>query len=88
MLNRRDHRKLLVIDDRVAYFGGMNIVDVSSAVAVARAEHLPMSAGWRDVHVRLDGPQQGEIAESFDRSWRRRVASRCRDSRATTVRLN
>jgi cardiolipin synthase len=71
VLNRRDHRKLLVIDDRVAYFGGMNIVDVSSAVAVARAEHLPMSAGWRDVHVRLDGPQQGAIAESFDRSWRR-----------------
>ncbi len=71
VLNRRDHRKLLVIDDHVAYFGGMNIVDVSSAVAVARAEHLPMSAGWRDVHVRLDGPQQAEIAESFDRSWRR-----------------
>jgi cardiolipin synthase A/B len=70
LLNHRDHRKLLVIDDRLAYFGGMNIVDVSSAVA-ARAEHLPLSAGWRDVHVRLEGPQQAEIAESFDRSWRR-----------------
>ena len=27
ILNRRNHRKLLVIDDRVAFFGGMNIVD-------------------------------------------------------------
>jgi cardiolipin synthase len=71
VLNHRDHRKLLVIDDRIAYFGGMNIVDVSSAATAARAEHLPMSAAWRDVHVRLAGPQQEEIAESFDRSWQR-----------------
>jgi cardiolipin synthase len=71
VLNRRDHRKLLVIDDRVAYFGGMNVVDTASAPAVRRAEHLPSSAGWRDVHVRLEGPAQRAVAESFDRSWRR-----------------
>src|SRR5438477_12324723 len=29
VLNRRNHRKLLVIDDRVAYFGGMNVADVT-----------------------------------------------------------
>ena len=33
ILNRRNHRKLLVIDDTVAYFGGMNLVDTSSAAA-------------------------------------------------------
>lgn len=73
VLNRRDHRKLLIIDDRVAYFGGMNIVDAASieSPAVVKAEHLPSSAGWRDVHVRLEGPKQPEVAESFDRSWRR-----------------
>jgi cardiolipin synthase len=71
ILNRRDHRKLLVLDDRVAYFGGMNVVDPASARAVQRAELLAPSAGWRDVHVRLTGPQQGQVAESFDRSWRR-----------------
>lgn len=71
ILNRRNHRKLLVVDDRVAYFGGMNITDVSSFRAVDQAEHLPASAGWRDVHVRLTGPQQREVAESFERSWRR-----------------
>ncbi len=70
-LNRRDHRKLIVIDDRVAYFGGMNLVDQSHAAIVEQAESLPSSAGWRDVHVRLTGPQQGEVAESFARSWRR-----------------
>jgi cardiolipin synthase len=71
VLNRRDHRKLLVIDDRVGYFGGMNIVDTASAPTVRQAEHLPSSAGWRDVHVRLEGPAQRQLAESLDRSWRR-----------------
>jgi cardiolipin synthase A/B len=73
ILNRRNHRKLLIIDDRVAYFGGMNIVDQTKAATVeqARAEHLPKSAGWRDVHVRLVGPRQAELADNMDRLWRR-----------------
>src|SRR5438132_14313610 len=37
ILNRRNHRKLLVIDDRVAYFGGMNLVDQSSTVTIEQA---------------------------------------------------
>jgi cardiolipin synthase len=70
ILNRRNHRKLLVLDDRVAYFGGMNVVDTTLGLVVSK-EALPASAGWRDVHIRLAGPQQGEVAESFERSWRR-----------------
>jgi cardiolipin synthase len=71
--HRRDHRKLLVIDDRVAYFGGMNIVDQSGihTVEEAKAHNLPASAGWRDVHVRLAGPRQPEVAEAFAGLWRR-----------------
>jgi cardiolipin synthase len=69
-LNRRNHRKLLVVDDRVAYFGGMNLVDQSGIHTYAEMEALPASAGWRDVHVRLTGPQADEVAESFERSWR------------------
>lgn len=71
VLNRRNHRKLVVIDDYVAYFGGMNLVDQGSAALIERAEHLPISAAWRDIHVRLTGPQQNELADSFERSWRR-----------------
>jgi cardiolipin synthase len=70
ILNRRNHRKLLVLDDTIAYFGGMNVVDTTLGL-VAGPEALPTSAGWRDVHVRLTGPQQREVAESFERSWRR-----------------
>ncbi len=73
IFNRRSHRKLLIVDDLVAYFGGMNIVDqrgLESAEAV-KAAHLPASAGWRDVHVRLTGPQLPEIAAASDRLWQR-----------------
>lgn len=71
VLNRRDHRKLMVIDDRIAYFGGMNLFDQSSAAGIEQAGSFPGSAGWRDVHVRLVGPKQAEVAESFERSWGR-----------------
>jgi cardiolipin synthase len=70
ILNRRNHRKLLVVDDAAAYFGGMNMVDTTLGGG-PQAGELPVSAGWRDVHVRMTGPQQGEVAESFERSWRR-----------------
>jgi cardiolipin synthase A/B len=69
ILNRRNHRKLLVLDDTSAYFGGMNLVDTTLG-GRAGPEELPPSAGWRDVHLRLTGPQQREVAESFERSWR------------------
>ncbi len=73
VLNQRNHRKLLVIDERIAYFGGMNVVDQSGihSAADARLRHLPALAGWRDVHVRLVGSQQAEVAESFARLWKR-----------------
>jgi cardiolipin synthase len=69
VLNRRNHRKLIVLDDRIGYFGGMNLVDAASVRNVGQVESLSFSSGWRDVHVRLDGPQQAELAESFERSW-------------------
>jgi cardiolipin synthase len=71
ILNRRNHRKLLVLDDSVAYFGGMNVVDTTLSLGPRPSPDLPGSSGWRDVHVRLTGPQQREVAESFERSWRR-----------------
>jgi len=70
MLNRRNHRKLLVVDDAVGYFGGMNVVDQSGTTTVEQARaRLPVSSGWRDLHVRLCGPQQAELAASCQRMW-------------------
>ena len=71
IFNRRDHRKLMIIDNTIGYFGGMNLIDNVENVDQQKKEDRPTSSGWRDVHVRLDGPHQPELAESFDRSWRR-----------------
>jgi cardiolipin synthase A/B len=73
ILNQRNHRKLLVVDEQIAYFGGMNVVDQSGihTPADAKSRHLPAQAGWRDVHVRMVGPRQAEIAASCQRLWRR-----------------
>ena len=73
ILNRRDHRKILVIDDSAAYFGGMNIIDNVENIQQLKEQERPKSSGWRDVHLRLAGPQQCELAESFERSWSRAV---------------
>ena len=69
--NRRNHRKLLIIDDRVAYFGGMNIADHACETPGESPKRACMAIGWRDVHVRLQGPLQHEFAASFELSWRR-----------------
>jgi cardiolipin synthase len=71
--NQRDHRKLLIVDDRIAYFGGMNVIDQSGIHSRddAKRRHLPASAGWRDVHARMVGDRQGELAAIFERLWNR-----------------
>ncbi len=72
VLNRRNHRKVLVVDDEVAYFGGMNVLDQrTDDPAPAPLGRLHRPSGWRDVHVRMSGPRQAEVADSFERSWRR-----------------
>ncbi len=70
IFNRRDHRKLLVVDDRCAYFGGMNIVDHGRDWRYLNLDDraAPMT-GWRDMHIRMEGPQQQQLTESFERSW-------------------
>jgi cardiolipin synthase len=71
LFNQRNHRKLIVIDDQIGYFGGMNIVDQSQVHSVEdeRRRHLPSSSGWRDVHVRMVGPRQRELARAIEELW-------------------
>lgn len=57
--NRRNHRKLLVVDEQVAYLGGFNVHAESSRAAVG-------DAAWRDAHVRLTGASAVEAARLFD----------------------
>jgi len=58
----RDHRKVLVVDGRVAFTGGVNISDDHAA---------PEKGGrdWHDVHVRLEGPAAHELDRVFRALW-------------------
>ena len=46
----RDHRKILVVDGRTAFTGGMNIGDEYGS---SLSKH---GGPWRDTHVKIDGP--------------------------------
>ncbi len=75
-LNNRDHRKLLVIDGRVAFTGGINISDTySSRPSGRRGLSRPAAAapnvatGWRDTHVKIEGPAVAEFQKLFLDTW-------------------
>lgn len=62
-LNRRNHRKLQIIDGKTAYFGGFNVGD----------EYLGRKADmgdWRDYHLRLIGKGVEDIQTQFLKDWR------------------
>jgi cardiolipin synthase len=62
VLSRRDHRKILVVDDEIAFTGGINI----SRHYVPEAQG---GAGWHDVHCRVRGPVVLDLARLFRRVW-------------------
>ncbi len=76
-LNNRDHRKLLVIDGRIAFTGGINISDTYSSGPSGsgrrkRAAGMPRTTvGWRDTHIRIEGPAVAEFQKLFLDTWRR-----------------
>lgn len=61
--NRRSHRKLLVVDDRVAYVGGFNIHRESSRQCYGESR-------WRDTHAEVSGALAADAAYLFDAFWR------------------
>ncbi|MET3960191.1 cardiolipin synthase [Marmoricola sp. OAE513] len=52
----RDHRKVLVVDDSVAFVGGFNI-------------GAPYATEWRDTHCRITGPAVWDLKRSFADFW-------------------
>lgn len=61
-LLRRNHRKLLVIDGKIGFAGGLNIGDEW------RPKELG-GKGWHDVHLRIDGPAVRELAKLPVSTW-------------------
>jgi cardiolipin synthase len=71
-INNRNHRKLMVVDGRVGFTGGINFhreySNSSSAVIFDRKREKPQYF-WRDTHVRIEGPAVREMQKSFMEMW-------------------
>lgn len=70
-LNQRDHRKLLVVDGRTAFLGGINISSVYSGGSrrVAKSPPTEGSLAWRDTDLQLQGPVVAELQKLFIATW-------------------
>ena len=71
LLNNRDHRKLLVVDGRIALIGGINISASYSSGPSMRSARKPgaNALGWRDTHLQIEGPVVAEFQKLFLDTW-------------------
>ena len=72
-LNNRDHRKILVVDRRIAFTGGVNISSVYSSGSFSgggATRSDVKKSGWRDTHVQLEGPVVDTMLDLFEASWK------------------
>ena len=69
--NNRDHRKLLIVDGRTAFLGGINISSVYSTGSSGRGSDGPVDPknGWRDTDVQIDGPVVAGFQKLFLQTW-------------------
>ena len=58
----RDHRKIVVIDGKIGYTGGMNIADYY-------INGLPEIGEWRDMHARIEGKAVNDLQDIFLDMW-------------------
>jgi cardiolipin synthase A/B len=75
-INHRDHRKLLLIDGKTVFVGGVNISEAYKLKLKLKnyfgdsddvdIDKLP----WRDTQVRIEGPVVGEFESLFLQTWK------------------
>lgn len=61
-MNNRTHRKVLVVDGKVGFTGGVGIADTWSG-------HAQDAAHWRDTHFRVEGPVVAQMQAVFMDNW-------------------
>jgi cardiolipin synthase A/B len=61
-INNRTHRKLLVVDGRIGFTGGVGIADEWTG-------HAQDPDHWRDTHYRIEGPAVAQMQAAFLDNW-------------------
>ena len=76
--NNRSHRKIVVVDGKIGFTGGMNVGD----------EYLglnPEIGEWRDTHLRIEGPTVWQLQQVFAEDWYYSTDEQLTDSRLFPV---
>ncbi|HCN54550.1 MAG TPA: cardiolipin synthase [Prevotella sp.] len=60
----RDHRKIVIIDGKIAYTGGMNVADYY-------IKGTKQVGSWRDMHCRIEGHEVNTLQKIFLRTWKK-----------------
>ena len=58
----RDHRKIVIIDGKIAYTGGMNVADYY-------IKGTEIVGSWHDMHCRIEGDEVNTLQKIFLRMW-------------------
>jgi len=70
-LAKSDHRKILIVDGKVAITGGINISQVYSNAPSGVGDEKEPQMPWRDVDVQIEGPAVAEFQKLFLDTWQR-----------------
>jgi cardiolipin synthase len=69
LLAHLDHRKILIVDGKIAITGGINISSVYSSKLSGRDEDEGTPLPWRDTDVQIEGPAVAEFQKLFLDTW-------------------
>ncbi len=70
-INQRDHRKLMIVDGKIAFLGGINISSVYSGGSFGSGKRASPGGNkaWRDTDLQLQGPVVAELQKLFMATW-------------------
>jgi len=85
-INQRDHRKLLIVDGKTVFLGGVNISSVYSSgsfgrhkVAKPAAKNGEKNTPWRDTHIEISGPVVASFQRLFLSTWAKQKGAPLKD---------
>jgi len=69
LLAYTDHRKMLIVDGKIAIAGGINISSVYSSKLSGSGEGEGTPLPWRDTDIQVEGPAVAEFQKLFLDTW-------------------
>ena len=72
----RDHRKILIVDGKIAIIGGVNISQVYSSRPGKRKKRPAAPVHWRDTDIQIEGPAVAELQKLFLDTWLKQKGSK------------